>query len=91
MPCGCDAETTVLANDLKHDGFTVVSLDPGDVSTGMWRYLTEKVFTESSQFSKRQPSLTPQQSVQAMLKLTLNLDMGQSGTFILYDGSKLPW
>lgn len=91
MLCCGGAETTVLANDLKHEGFTVVSLDPGDVSTGMWRYLTEEVFTESSQFTKRQPSLTPQQSIQAMLKLTLDLNTEQTGSFILYDGSKLPW
>lgn len=91
MLCVCVAETTVLANDLKHEGFTVVSLDPGDVSTGMWTYLTEEVFTESSQFTKRQPSLTPRQSIQAMLKLTLDLDAEQTGSFILYDGSNLPW
>lgn len=91
MLCCGAAETTVLANELKHDGFTVVSLDPGDVSTGMWRYLTEEVFTDSSQFSKRQPSLTPHQSIQAMLKVTLDLDTEQTGNFILYDGSQLPW
>ena len=84
-------ETTVLANDLKHEGFTVVSLDPGDVSTGMWRYLTEEVFTESSPFAKRQPSLTPQKSIKAMLKLTLDLNVEQTGKFILYDGTNLPW
>lgn len=87
----CAAETTVLANDLKHEGFTVVSLDPGDVSTGMWRYLTEEVFTETSPFAKRQPSLTPQESVKAMLKLTLDLNVEHTGKFILYDKTNLPW
>lgn len=87
----CDAETTVLANDLKHEGFTVVSLDPGDVSTGMWTYLTAEVFTESSRFAKRQPSLSPHDSVKAMLKLTLDVNVEQSGKFILYDGTNLPW
>lgn len=87
----CLAETTVLANDLKDQGFTVVSLDPGDVSTGMWKYLTEEVFTESSHFATRQPSLSPQQSVTAMLKQTLELTPGQTGKFMLYAGSELPW
>ena len=85
------AETTVLANDLKLEGFTVVSLDPGDVSTGMWDYLTEEVFTDASQFARRQPSLSPQESIKAMLKVTLGLDIQQSGKFILYDGTELPW
>ena len=85
------AETTVLANDLKDEGFTVVSLDPGDVSTGMWKYLTEEVFTESSHFARRQPSLTPQQSITAMLKQTLKLTPSQTGKFILYNGTELQW
>lgn len=85
------AETSVLANDLKTDGFTVVSLDPGDVSTGMWKYLLHNVYTETSGTQRRQPSLTPQQSVADMLGLTLRLSTQQSGKFFLYDGQELPW
>ena len=85
------AETSVLANDLKAEGFTVVSLDPGDVSTGMWEYLLQNVYTETSGTQRRQPSLTPQQSVAAMLGLTLRLSTQQSGKFFLYDGQELPW
>ena len=48
MSFTCTAETTVLANDLKDKGFTVVSLDPGDVSTVMWQYLMKHVYTDSS-------------------------------------------
>ncbi|DBB13667.1 TPA: hypothetical protein ACH3X3_000686 [Trebouxia sp. C0006] len=84
-------ETSVLANDLKAEGFTVVSLDPGDVSTGMWEYLLQNVYTETSGTQTRQPSLTPRQSVAAMLGLTLRLSTQQSGKFFLYDGQELPW
>ncbi|KAL0033178.1 hypothetical protein WJX79_007935 [Trebouxia sp. C0005] len=84
-------ETSVLANDLKTEGFTVVSLDPGDVSTGMWKYLLQNVYTENGGTQRRQPSLTPQQSVAAMLTLTLRLSTQQSGKFLLYDGQELPW
>ncbi len=81
----------MLANDLKADGFTVVSLDPGDVSTGMWKYLLHNVYTETSGTQRRQPSLTPKQSVAAMLGLTLRLSTQQSGKFFLYNGQELPW
>ena len=81
----------MLANDLKAEGFTVVSLDPGDVSTGMWEYLLQNVYTETSGTQTRQPSLTPRQSVAAMLGLTLRLSTQQSGKFFLYDGQELPW
>lgn len=84
-------ETTVLANDLKDKGFTVVSLDPGDVSTGMWQYLMKHVYTDSSGTKKREPSLTPQQSIEAMLKLVANMSPAQSGKFFLFDGQELPW
>ena len=92
-----NAETTVIANEFKDEGFTVVSLDPGDVSTGMWKYLTEDVFSETSpmvigkKLQSRQPSQTPEQSVQSMLKLTLQLTQKDSGKFILYNGEELPW
>jgi len=81
----------VLANDLKSDGFTVASLDPGDVSTGMWEYLMNNVYTELSSTKRRQPSLTPQQSVEAMLALVLDLSVEQNGKFLLYNGQELPW
>ena len=85
------AETSVLANDLKAEGFTVVSLDPGDVSTRMWEYLLQNVYTETNGTQRRQPSLTPEQSVAAMLALTLRLSSEQSGKFFLYNGQELPW
>ena len=81
----------MLANDLKNEGFTVVSLDPGDVSTGMWQYLMQNVYTDTCGTAKRQPSLTPQQSIQAMLKLVNGYSPKQSGKFLLYDGHELPW
>lgn len=81
----------MLANDLKREGFTVVSLDPGDVSTRMWEYLLKHVYTETSGSQKRQPSLTPKQSVEAMLQFTVGLCPQHSGKFFLYDGQELPW
>ena len=87
------AETTVLANHLKNEGFKVISLHPGEVDTVMWKYLSDNVFTEGTKSSAgyRQPQMSPQQSVQAMLKVVTNLKMQDSGRFFLYDGSEVPW
>ena len=87
------AETTVLANDLKFDGFTIVSLHPGEVSTVMWQHLADTVFTEARRSSPgfREPHFTPQQSVQAMLRVILGLTPEDTGKFLLYDGTEIPW
>ncbi len=91
--CACVAETTVLANDLKSEGFKVVSLHPGEVNTVMWKHLKDNVFTESNKSMSgwRQPSMTPQQSVQAMLQVITGLTTNDSGKFLLYNGSVIPW
>lgn len=87
------AETTVLANDLKCDGFTVVSVHPGDVSTVMYQYLADNVFNGSLRSSSghTKPHFTPQQSVQVMLHLILGLTPEDTGKFLLYDGTEVPW
>lgn len=87
------AETTVLANDLKYEGFTVVSLHPGEVSTVMWQHLADTVFTESQRSSPgfRRPHFTPQQSVQAMLHVIVGLTPEDTGKFLRYDGTEIPW
>ncbi len=37
------------------------------------------------------PTLTTGQSVQAMMKLIMALTQTQSGKYLLYDGSEMPW
>lgn len=83
----------MLANDLKGDGFTVVSLHPGEVDTVMWKYLADNVFPDSNQSAPgwRRPHLTPQQSVQAMLHVILGLTSEDTGRYLLYDGTDIPW
>lgn len=91
------AETTVIANELKSEGFTIVSLDPGNVSTAMWGYLVNNVFSPSCPMvverglQPRQPDLTPEESVHDMLSLTMKLTPKDTGKFILYNGEVLPW
>ena len=92
-----DAETTVMANELKNEGFTVVSLDPGNVSTALWDYLLKNIFSPSCAMvterglQPRQPDQTPEESVHDMLELTLKLTPKDTGKFILYNGEELSW
>lgn len=74
-----------------------MSLDPGNVSTAMWEYLTNNVFSPSNtvavekKLQPRQPDMTPEESVRNMLSLVVTLVPQDTGKFILYDGQELPW
>ena len=37
------------------------------------------------------PTLSPEQSVGSMMKLITRLMQRQTGKYLLYDGSELPW
>lgn len=42
-------------------------------------------------FAGHGPTLTAEQSVGAMMKLILGLTQKQTGKYLLYDGSEMPW
>ncbi|DBA78176.1 hypothetical protein WJX79_006992 [Trebouxia sp. C0005] len=81
-------ETTVLANDLKKDDFKVVSLHPGFVATDMGANASDLMSAIRPGYG---PTLTTGQSVQAMMKLIMALTQTQTGKYLLYDGSEMPW
>ena len=87
----------MIANELKSEGFTIVSLDPGNVKTVLWDYLMNTIFSPTSAMvterglQPRQPDLTPEDSVHSMLQLTLSLTPKDTGKFILYNGDELLW
>ncbi len=68
--------TTCMANELRPQGFTVVALHPGWVRTDM---------------GGPNAPLTPEQSVRHLLTLIDRLGPAQSGSFLSYDGTTLPW
>lgn len=37
------------------------------------------------------PTLTTEQSVEAMMKLITALSQKQNGKYLMYDGSEMPW
>jgi NAD(P)-dependent dehydrogenase (short-subunit alcohol dehydrogenase family) len=68
--------TTCMANELRPDGFTVVTVHPGWVRTDM---------------GGPQAPLTSDKAVASMLGAFAGLTKADSGKFINYDGGKLPW
>ncbi len=77
------AVTLNLAAELKPQGFTLVAMHPGVVSTDMGNSVTHLV--------PGMEVLTPQASVAAILKALPGLGLEQCGGFLNYDGSDLAW
>ncbi len=71
-----NAITKSMAIDLKPHGIKLVVLHPGWVQTDM---------------GGANAMITPEESVQNILKVLSNLSLTDSGSFIRYDGSKLTW
>jgi len=68
--------TKSLAEDLKPRGIIVVSLHPGWVRTHM---------------GGKEAPMTPNESVRGMEDVLRELTMEDTGSFIRYDGTRLPW
>lgn len=68
--------TVCLANELRTEGFCCVAVHPGWVQTDM---------------GGKNATLTPEQSVRSMLTVFDRLSAADSGQFLNYDGSELPW
>lgn len=68
--------TVSLAHELKGEGFTCVVVHPGWVQTDM---------------GGPNATLTPEQSIEGMLKLLDRLKPEDTGRFFQYDGKNLPW
>lgn len=68
--------TVSLANELRGEGFTCVMVHPGWVKTDM---------------GGPNATLTPEQSIEGMLKLLDGLKTDDTGKFYDYSGKILPW
>ena len=66
----------VLSGDLRSKGITVVVIHPGWVQTDM---------------GGSGASLSPKQSIAAMLKLIDEIGLSDSGRYLQWDGEELPW
>lgn len=65
-----------LATDLREDGITVISMHPGWVRTDM---------------GGSSADLAVEESAAGILKVATGLTPAQSGSFINYDGTDIPW
>lgn len=66
----------VLSVDLQSDGITVITLHPGWVQTDM---------------GGSNATLTPEASAQGIVQVIKGLTPSDSGTFLQWDGERLPW
>ncbi|KAL3158101.1 hypothetical protein ABBQ32_011704 [Trebouxia sp. C0010 RCD-2024] len=78
-------QTAVLANDLKDDGFTIISLHPGWVRTDMGHA------SQAFDGGTSQPPLDVLTSVAGQRKVILGLSQKQNGMFLNWNGEKLDW
>ena len=74
------AETTVLAYQLKDEGFTCIALHPGWVDTVLGRG-----------DGSRKPDLKVDYSVDAQLKILDCITAAQNGLHLSYRGDIIPW
>lgn len=90
MPVGplsdvCRAETVCMAAELKRDGITIISQNPGWVETDMGSYTSDKMG------GKVRPPLDPPSSISKQLQIFAKLTPADTGKFFEVTGDIVPW
>ena len=81
----CHAETVCMAAELKTDGITVVSQNPGWVQTDMGNY------TSGRMGGKVKPPLDAPTSISKQLAVFEKLTPADTGKFFEVTGDTVPW
>ncbi|KAK6199593.1 uncharacterized protein RJT21DRAFT_115382 [Scheffersomyces amazonensis] len=82
-----------LSHELKPEGFNVVAISPGVVSTDMGAYGRENILKQSPQLAESLDSisLTPEQSGSQVAKLIDSINGEVNGKFLNYDGTEIAY
>lgn len=82
-----------LASELKDQGFTVIALHPGVVATDMGKAVFAEVLKRKPELKELlEPlSITPEASVEGIVKVLAGLTKVDNGKFYSYDGSEIPY
>ena len=81
----CHAETVCVAAELKHEGITIISQNPGWVETDMGSYTSDKMG------GKVKPPMDPPTSISKQLQLFAKLTPADTGKFFEITGDIVPW
>lgn len=85
--------TKEISFELREQGFTVVAVHPGMVSTDMGSYGKENILKSSPGLKDIVEAMviTPETSALSLLSVFDKLSKDDNGKFIGYDGSELTW
>lgn len=82
-----------ISFELRDEGFTVVAIHPGMVTTDMGIYGKENIIKSTPELKEAIDSMviTPETSASSLLSVFDNLSPDDNGKFIGHDGSEIPW
>lgn len=83
--------TKAIAAEFAAEGFKLVLVHPGTVSTDMYNDHVEKIKDSFPDVATAFPSITPEESVRGILKVVDGLLLETSGSFFGYDGVEIPF
>lgn len=79
------AETVCMAAELREEGITIISQNPGWVQTDMGNYCSDKMGGEVK------PPLDAPTSISKQLAIFEKLTLADTGKFIEVTGEPVPW
>ncbi|CAG85936.2 DEHA2C04598p [Debaryomyces hansenii CBS767] len=85
--------TKEISFELREQGFTVVAVHPGMVSTDMGNHGKSRILKSAPHLKDAIEGLVinPETSASSLLSVIDKLSTDDNGKFISYDGSELPW
>ena len=85
--------TKEISFELRDQGFTVVAVSPGLVSTDMGNYGMKNIISSAPQFKEMIEAIliTPETSASSLLSVFDKLSADDNGKFLSHEGTELTW